>query len=143
MEDINTIVNRNTIKLNELINQYEIDRTFKQIVNNFDRIYVHNDEKTERIRLLGIERQYDTADKYIDENGNVQLACLESEIKTKRIQLYVLKKKDYISYSDIQKEELMYHLNFFIALYKQLKYVSHVESIEYNSMSLFKIKGYL
>lgn len=143
MEDINNIVDRNTTKLHELIEEYKIERTFEQIVNNFDRIYVHHDENTERIRLLGIEKQYATAEKFVDENGNEQLACLESEIKTKRVQLYVLKKKDYIACSSEQKEELIYHLNFFITLYKQLKYVSHVKSIEYNSISLFKIKGYL
>lgn len=143
MENINNIVDRNTTKLNELIDQYKIERTLEQIVNNFDRIYVHHDENTERIRLLGIEKQYDTAEKFIDENGNEKLACLESEIKTKRVQLYVLKKKEYVTYSEEQKEELIYHLNFFIALYKQLKYVSHVESIEYNSMTLFRLKGYL
>jgi len=142
MIDINNIISRNTTKLNQLITEYKIERSLEQLIKNFDRLYIHNDPKADRIRLMGIERQYDSMETYIDNNGVTQIVGTEDKVPTKRIQLYVLKKRYYIDFTDNEKEELIYHLNFFITLFKQLKFVNQVEDIEKNSISFYDLKGY-
>ena len=132
MINIDKIIKRNVSQINHMVKEYKIERDIDQLIKNYDRLYIHEDPKTQRIRLMGIERQYDKV-KNIDS---------EEKVPTRRIQLYVLKKKYYITFEDNEKKELIDKLNFFIVMFKQLKYIYKVQNIEKENMPLYKENGY-
>ena len=136
MKDLNYIYNRNIKLMDKMIKEYKLSRTLDQLLKNFERVYVDNDPKTQRIRVLGIEKQFDQVESYVNENG-VRIYAAE-KIPTKRIQLYVLKKKYYEDMDDSEKNELMIELNFFVALFKQIKNIRSIEKIEDTEISFYE-----
>lgn len=136
MKDLNHIYKRNIELIEKMIKEYKLSRTLEQLLNNFERVYVHHDPKTQRIRLLGIEKQFDQVESYVNENGTRIYAA--EKIPTKRIQLYVLKKKYYEDMEDSEKNELMTELNFFVALFKQIKNIRSIEKIEDTEISFYE-----
>ena len=129
MNDYGHIVDRNTKALNKLIIELGINRSLEELVNNFDRLFYHDDDKAERLRLLGIERtgEFDVSEKFDNKGG-----FLESKQKEKKrqIQLYVLKKRDYQVIEDSVKNAIYSKLDFFIMLWKQLKSINEIDLLE-------------
>lgn len=138
MQDLELIVKRNTNAINKLIEELNITRSLEQLINSFDRIFIHDDFKdTQRLRLLGIERTGDLEVKEEhDQNGN--FSGIKTKEKRSQVQLYVLKKKEYLEIEESEKQYLISKLDLFIVLFKQLKAAAEIESLEINSMSFFK-----
>ena len=92
LDNVQKITDRNIRLILDLIKELGVPRTLDQLLENFDRLYVHLDSVTERIRLLGIERDYDNAPFTIDPESGVKIIDRKAA-KKKQIQLYVLKRK--------------------------------------------------
>ncbi len=138
--DFNFIFRRNVEEIQKFITDYKMTRNIKELMTKFERLHFQHDVKNQRLRLIGIEQQIEE-DFYEDANGN-KINAPERDPnykhKTKRIQLYVLKKKYYQNMDDSEKEEIALQLNYFISLFNQLKRLREVMLIEDNEISFYK-----
>lgn len=137
MEDFNYIYQRNLELMQKKIEEYKLTRTLDQLLDNFDRIYVHNDTKTKRIRLMGIEKQYENVTSKTMNSGK-KVYDPNEKIPTKRIQLYVLKKRYYEDLDDEEKNNLMLELSLIVTLFKQLKDFREIKLLEEDSISFYQ-----
>lgn len=132
------IINRNTIFINKIIKKYKIKKSIEELINNFDRIFIHDDyADTKRLRLLGIENtdKVDYKDIF-DKDGT--LIGAKNIRKKRQIQLYVLKKADYLNIEASEKNVIRFELSAFISLYKQLKNLNEIKKIEENAISFYE-----
>lgn len=115
------ISDRNTLELNRLIKYYAITQSLDQLVNNFTRVYIHLDSKLSRVRLMGFEKEEDAI-----------LEAGKKVVKTKRTQLFVLKKKIFDRLSLEEIESIKKGLELFVILYREIMTVKELEETEKN-----------
>jgi cell division protein FtsI/penicillin-binding protein 2 len=107
MIDLNLehITNRNKDAMNRFIEEYNLKFSYEDIVNGFTTMYITTDSKNQRIQLIGNQRYYD-----IDEDGRIYY---QDERKTKKVQIYVLKKIIYENLTEEQRDEVKNDLEAF------------------------------
>ena len=129
--NLEEIKNRNKEYLEKLIKYYKIEFSYKQLINEFNSLYIHTDFELKRLRLLGVQNVY------VEESGE----RIKLGNETKRTQIYVLKKKDFekLELEDLNTE--ISKLEFFKNLWYQNLFIKNLENLE-NYMELknsFKI----
>lgn len=117
LEEIN---NRNKEYLEKLIKYYKIEFSYKQLINEFNSLYIHTDFELKRLRLLGVQNIY------VEESGE----RIKLGNETKRTQIYVLKKKDFekLELEDLNTE--ISKLEFFKNLWYQNLFIKNIENLE-------------
>lgn len=119
--EIPSIVERNKQILGRLIEKLSIKRTTEQLITQFERVLVSDDEKTKRLRLLGVEHYFKQND---DGSINTQ------NIEKKQIQLFVLKKREIENMTKEEIENVKSILKCFVEFYNQIRSANDILSIE-------------
>lgn len=123
--NFNEVKYRNELFLRDCIERYKLKVTFERLMSNFTTIYSTYDFNNQRLRVIGIER---TSFVYVDEEG------WSSEdpysVEKKRIQLFVMGKKEYKYSSDQDKREIIKDFTIFVSMFRQLKNFQEIEQDE-------------
>ena len=127
--DTEVIKRRNIEELERLRNKYEIKEDLNELMNFYQSIYLHHDNKLKRTRLLGSKLDY-----VIGNDGQKHKTG-----KKKTVQLYVISKSMYKSTPEDNLLEILYDLNEFVLLFNQLKDIKDLEELEH----LYEAKTYL
>lgn len=130
--DINELEKRNEEYINMLINKYNIEFTYEQLINDFKSIFVHIDFELSRLRLMGVQKIYD----YV-ENSNEKIETN----KTKRVQIYVLKKRDFEKLGESELQNEMESLNLIVNMVRETQSILNIKNHEkgFELMKSFKI----
>lgn len=130
--DINELEKRNEKYINMLINKYNIEFTYEELINDFKSIFVHTDFDLCRLRLMGVQKIYDYLE---DSNEKIETN------KTKRVQIYVLKKRDFEKLKDTELQNEMENLNFIVNMVRETQSILNIKNHErgFEFMKSFKI----
>lgn len=130
MVDCKHIIERNRKELSRRLDSYQISYSIDHLVEKMKIIYVNDDKENQRLRLLGVERQYQTAEETNPETGEIISTEKELKQKVKKAQIYVMKKKEYEKLEESAKTFVMNDMNTIIALIHQLQTIKEVEELE-------------
>ena len=119
--EIPSIIVRNKRILSDLIERFSIKRTTEQLLTQFERVLVSDDEKTKRLRLLGVEH-------YFKENDDGGLNT--ENIEKKQVQLFVLKKREIENMQKDEIENIKFILKCFVDFYNQIRSANDILSTE-------------
>jgi hypothetical protein len=124
MHDINEIEIRNIDLLKRLIQKLKIAYDIEELKKSFKSIYIHNDTKAGRYRILG--------SKIID----------YSTMRTKNVQLYTLKKRHFEGLDSNQIEIIKENIKLFVKLFRELQIIEEIKKIE-NKLDSEKYEYYV
>jgi len=117
--DTNVLENRNREYINLLIDKYKIEFTYDQLIYDFKSIYTHTDFDLKRLRLMGVQRMYEiVGDEKVDTN------------KTKRVQIYVLKKREFEELEEAELQHEIDNLNLIVNLIRETQSILEIEQHE-------------
>lgn len=128
--EIPSIVERNEQILSELIEKFSIKRTTEQLLTQFERVLVSDDEKTKRLRLLGVEH-------YFKQNDDGSLST--QNIEKKQVQLFVLKKKEIENMPKEEIENVKFILKCFVEFYNQIRSANDILSAEEKTINFHEV----
>ena len=130
MIDCAHIIERNQRELSRRLDSYKIEYSIEHLVKKMKIIYVNDDKENQRLRLLGVERQYTTVEETNPESGEITSSEKEVKHNVKKAQIYVMKKKEYEKLEESAKSFVMNDMNTIIALIHQLQTIQEVEELE-------------
>lgn len=119
--NINELEKRNEEYINKLINKYKIEFTYKELINDFKSIFIHTDFELKRLRLMGVQRIYD----YVENSSEK----IETN-KTKRVQIYVLKKRDFEKLEESELQSEIDNLNLIVNLVRETQSILSIKHHE-------------
>lgn len=123
--NFNEVKYRNELFLRDCIERYKLNVTFERLMSKFTTIYTTYDFNNQRLRVIGIER---TSYVYVDEEG--WSSEDPNSVEKKRIQLFVMGKKEYKYSSDQDKREIIKDFTIFVSMFRQLKNFQEIEKDE-------------
>lgn len=132
MIDVNHIIERNHKELSRLLSIYEIKYSIDHLVNKMKTIYVNVDKESQRLRLLGVEKQFYIDTDFDSETGITYTAEKEIKDTVKKAQIYVMKKRDYEKIEDGDKNRIMRELDIIVNLISELQTIKEIEIQEEN-----------
>ena len=128
--EIPSIIERNKQILSDLIEKFSIKRTHEQLLTQFERILVSDDEKTSRLRLLGVEHYFEETDNDILNSQSIQ---------KKQVQLFVLKKRDIENMKKEDIENIKFLLKCFVEFYNQIRSANEILSAEQKTINFYHV----
>ena len=106
--DLNGIVDRNKVHLKKMLEYFKITVTIDELLEQYTRVYIHQDTKAQRIRLMS----YKKVDDAVEEGKKKE--------KTKREQLVTINRKDMEKYSVEEIESIMTDMQLLVMLYREI-----------------------
>jgi hypothetical protein len=132
MIDIDNIVQRNYTELSRLLSTYEIKYSIEQLVKKMKTIYVNDDRENQRLRLLGVEKQFATTEDIDIKTGQSHTLEFEIPRAVKKAQIYVMKKREYEPLNENERNYVIGDLNAIISLISELQTIKEIEEYEEN-----------
>lgn len=132
MIEIKHIIDRNHKELSRLLSIYEIKYSIDHLVNKMKTIYINIDKESRRLRLLGVEKQFVTVEDLDRETGRTYITEMEIPKTVKKAQIYVMKKKDYDTLNENDKDDILRELDLVVTLISELQTIREIEKFEEN-----------
>jgi hypothetical protein len=126
------IDSRNRRLLKVLLDELDIKYAIDNLITDFNTIYVHQDDKLKRLRLMGVEKIH--REEEHEENGVISNIRVPTK-EIKRVQLYVMKRRQFESSDEDDLSFYKKKLSFVVDLIKELSLFHEIELLEKKNVS--------